>query len=84
MNREQVIERLTGVLREVFDDDRLVAHPELTARDVAEWDSLNHIRLVVSVEKAFGIKFKFSEVSGFANIGEMAEAVVAHLARRAP
>lgn len=84
MNREQVIERLTGVLREVFDDDHLVAHPDLTASDVADWDSLNHIRLIVTVEKAFGVKFKFSEASGFANIGEMAEAVVAHLTRRAP
>jgi acyl carrier protein len=84
MNREQVLEQLTGVLREVFDNDDLVARPELTARDVAEWDSLNHIRLIVSVEKAFRIKFKTSEVSGFANIAEMAEAVVAHLAGRAP
>ena len=84
MNKEQVIEQLTGVLRDVFDDERLVARPDLTARDVAEWDSLNHIRLIVSVEKAFKIKFKASEVSGFANIGEMAEAVVAHLARTAP
>jgi acyl carrier protein len=84
MNREQVLERLTGVLREVFDDDHLVAHPDLTAHEVAEWDSVNHIRLIVSVEKAFRIKFKFSEATGFANIGEMAEAVVAHLAGRVP
>ena len=84
MNREQVIEQLTVVLREVFDNDDLVARPELTARDVAEWDSLNHIRLIVCVEKAFRIKFKTSEVSSFANIAEMAEAVVAHLAGRAP
>jgi len=84
MNRGQVLEQLTGVLRDVFDDDHLVARPDLTAREVAEWDSLNHIRLIVSVEKAFRIKFKPSEVSGFANIGEMAEAVVSHLADRAP
>lgn len=84
MNREQVLEQLTGILRDVFDDDHLVAHPDLTARDVADWDSLNHIRLIVTVEKAFGVKFTFSEASGFANMGEMAEAVVARLARRSP
>lgn len=83
MSREQVIEQLTGVLREVFDNDELVARPDMTAREVAEWDSLNHIRLIVSVEKVFRIKFKTSEVSGFANVGEMADAVVSHLAARA-
>ena len=57
-------QRLSTVLQEVFDDDELEATPDLTASDVEGWDSLKHIRLVLSVEKAFHISFSASEESG--------------------
>ncbi len=61
---------LTEVFHEVFDDDSIVVTPELTARDVPEWDSLSHIRLVVTVEKKFSLKFSAAEVGRLKNVGE--------------
>jgi acyl carrier protein len=43
----------------------------MTAKEVAEWDSLGHIRLMVAIEQAFGIKFSTSEISNLANVGEL-------------
>jgi len=74
---EEIYSRLTTIFRDVFDDDALVATPVLTARDVAEWDSLNHIRLMVSIEKAFGIALTTAEVAGFENVGQLADAIAA-------
>ena len=76
MHRE-LYTRLTTIFRDVFDDDALVATPAMTARDVAEWDSLNHIRLLVTIEKAFGIAFTTAETSGFANVGQLVDAIAA-------
>jgi acyl carrier protein len=73
----EVYQRLTSIFRDVFDDESLVATPAMTARDVAEWDSLNHIRLMVSIEKAFGIAFTTAEVAGFANVGQLVDAIAA-------
>jgi acyl carrier protein len=70
MTDEDIYERLTPIFRDVFDDDELVVHPELTARDVAEWDSMSHIRLVLTVERAFGTRFAASEVAGLENVGQ--------------
>ena len=65
------IERLTPIFRDIFDRDDLVLTPALTARDVAEWDSLSHIRLIVAVEKEFGVKFALGELQSLQNVGEM-------------
>jgi acyl carrier protein len=40
------------IFRDVFDDDTVIATPELKADDVAEWDSLSHIRLILAAGSA--------------------------------
>jgi acyl carrier protein len=71
----EIYERLTTVLQEVFDDDDIVARPGLSAPDVEGWDSLKNIRLIVSVEKAFQIRFSASEVSSLKNVGGLASLI---------
>ncbi len=77
MERQAVYDKLTAVFRDVFDEDDLVLTPETTADDVEGWDSLTHIRLVLAVSKAFGLKFSASEVGGFKNVGEFADVIAA-------
>jgi acyl carrier protein len=72
-----IYDRLTNVLRDVFDEEDLSARPEMTADDVEGWDSLSNIRLIMSVEKEFGVKFSASEVGKLKNLGELAELIVA-------
>ncbi len=64
-------DRLTEIFQEIFDNDDVVATPELSAHDVDEWDSLSHIRVIVTVEEAFGIRLSVSEISNLTNVGEM-------------
>jgi acyl carrier protein len=70
---DSTLTRLTSIFREVFDDDDLVLKPELTADDVDGWDSLTHIRLILSVQKAFGVKFSALEMSHLKNVGDLIE-----------
>lgn len=70
MTTQDIFERLTDIFHDVFDDDDIVLSPEMTADDIDDWDSLSHIRLIVSVEKAFGISFSSAEVADVANVGE--------------
>lgn len=71
MNTEANYAKLTQVFHDVFDDDTIVVRPELTADDVDEWDSLTHIRLVMAIEKAFGLKFSAAEVEQLRNVGDL-------------
>ena len=75
-------ERLTELLRDVFDDDSLVARPDLTADQVAGWDSFAHLRLIFAVEKAFGVKFAASQISSLKNVGELAALIEKTIAKR--
>ena len=49
---------------------------ETTAADVDGWDSLEHIYLMASVERAFGIRFSMGEITRMKNVGEMADFIL--------
>ncbi len=72
---EDIYTRLSKVFHDVFDDDKIVVTPQLTASDVREWDSLSHVRLILAVQKAFGVKFSAAQTSGMKNVGELAELI---------
>jgi acyl carrier protein len=80
MSPELVKSKLTQILRDVFDDETLVAEPALTAEEVDDWDSLNHIRLILTVEREFGIKFAASETTALKNVGELLSLIQAKIA----
>jgi len=71
MDEPQIYARLKEIFEDVFDEDSMTITPELSAKDVAGWDSLTHIRLLLSVEKAFKIKFSTSEIGKLKNVGDL-------------
>lgn len=75
MTHDDIIERLTEVFREVFDDDSIKINDRTTANDIEEWDSLEHINLIEAVEKEFSMRFQMREVSGMKDVGEMADII---------
>lgn len=79
MKEEHILERLTPIFREVFDDDELIPTEEMTAKDVAEWDSLSHIRLIVTIERSFKVQFATSEISNLLNVGHLVRTIQAKL-----
>ncbi|MCE6952532.1 acyl carrier protein [Cereibacter sphaeroides] len=77
MTEPEIFDGLTAILRQVFDDPGIVATPDLSARDVAEWDSFNHINIVVAAEMRFGVSFKSSELEELRNVGDFAALIQA-------
>ena len=77
MDEPQVYQRLTEIFHDVFDEESIIVTPELTAKDVDGWDSLTHIRLILTVEKAFKIKFSTSEIGKLENVGDLAALIKA-------
>ena len=79
MEREEIFERLNNVFRDVFDDDSIVVTETTTAKDIEDWDSLEHINLVVAVEQEFGIKFNMGEVTTMKNVGDMVDIIISRI-----
>ena len=54
---ERIYETLNEIFRDIFDDEDIVVTPETNSDSIEDWDSLEHINLVVAIEKAFDLKF---------------------------
>jgi acyl carrier protein len=75
-------ERLQLVFRQVFDDDSIVLRDENSAADFEDWDSLQHINLIVAVEKELGIRFATAEISQLKEPGQNIGSFVRLLERK--
>ncbi|GFH95596.1 acyl carrier protein [Lachnospiraceae bacterium] len=76
MTREEAYERLNRVFREVFDDEEIILQDTTTADDIEDWDSFEHINLVVAVESEFSFKIPMGKVITMKNVGEMVDIIL--------
>jgi acyl carrier protein len=74
---DEIYTKLTGVFRDVFAEDHIVVTSGTTARDIEGWDSLAHVRLMLTIERVFGIKFSAYEVNQLANVGQLVDLIQA-------
>lgn len=80
MDVPQIYAKLNEIFIDVLDVPKIDLQPTTTAKEVEDWDSLTNIRLVVSIEKKFKIKFTNSEIQRWANVGEMVASIQTKLA----
>lgn len=79
MDEAELYSRLSDIFQDVFDDDSIKLNAELSAKDVDGWDSLTHIRLILTVERAFKIKFSTSEIGKLQNVGDLVNLIKARV-----
>lgn len=79
MERTKIIEKLTKIFHEVFNDNTIVLRDDMTAADVENWDSLTHMFMITKVEEVFGIKFKLRELNKLKNVGDLCDTIVGKL-----
>ena len=77
-----ILQELTPIFREVFDDDGIVLTRETTANDIDAWDSLSHMNMVMAVEVRFGIRFALGELPALRNVGDLADLTLKKLAKK--
>lgn len=68
MNNEQILEKLTLIFKENFDDDSLSISMNTTKDDIDEWDSFEQIRLIATIEDEFDVHFSIEELEKLMNI----------------
>jgi acyl carrier protein len=77
VERQQITDQLTAIFRDVLDNDDITLTDATTAKDVDDWDSLNHIQLVVGIEKKFKIRFTAKEIHSWENVGQLIDSIAA-------
>ena len=69
MTRQDLFEKIQEIFRDIFDDDNLIINDSTNSNDIDDWDSLNHINLVVAIESEIKIKFSFDELAELKDVG---------------
>ena len=75
MSRDEIMQKVTEIFRDVFDDENLIILDSTNSDDIEDWDSLEHISLIISMEKEFNMKFDIKEVNKLENVGQMVDMI---------
>ena len=78
MERNEVLEKVIAVCKDVFDNENLVLSDTSCAAEVEEWDSLTHLSIISDLEDEFGINFTLDEINNSKNLGELVTAIIKH------
>lgn len=71
MNEQMIYTQLQPIFDDLFDTGDVALAPDTTADDIDGWDSLNHVMLILQVQKRFKVKFSAHEISGLENVGAL-------------
>lgn len=78
MEQCAIYAQLGEIFENVFDQEGLQLTPQTEAKDVDGWDSLTHVRLILSVERSFRTRFSTAEVGKLKNVGDLVALIAKH------
>jgi acyl carrier protein len=76
MAEADIYAALNEIFSDVFLRDDIELRPDLSAKDVAGWDSFKQIDIILAVEEKYGIKFNTRELDSLHNVGDLVRVIV--------
>ena len=64
-----IIDKLTPIFNDIFDDENLKIDASTRVKDIEQWDSMAHLRLIITIENDFEISFTTEEMSNITSVG---------------
>lgn len=79
MIREELINEIQEVARDIFGKPELVVNDAMSAADVDTWTSLSFMQFLTAIEDKYGFKFKMMELLQLRNMGAVIDATLRHV-----
>jgi acyl carrier protein len=80
VNEDQILSKLTQILRDLLADDSIVLAMDTRRSDVPKWDSFAYVNFIVATEMELGVRFGVADVESFETVGEIVAKAQALLA----
>ncbi len=61
MENRNVTERIIQIFNDIFDIENIKINDNTSQDDIKDWDSIGHVRLMMSLEKEFNIKIPIED-----------------------
>jgi acyl carrier protein len=71
MTKEDKLQRLPDIFREVLDDPDLRLTENFSMEDCPAWDSVVTVQIVLAMESAFGVPVPIETVANLRRAGEL-------------
>jgi acyl carrier protein len=75
MHRSQILHVLIELARNVLDEDDLNLSETTLFSDLEAWDSMNHVRMVVAMERAFKIRFAIGDLQRVVSVADLIDII---------
>ena len=72
-------EKIKKILSETFKVPILEIDNNFSTHSVKNWDSLNHMKLILSIEKEFLIKLNENEIETMINLNIIKKTIAVHI-----
>lgn len=76
MNRDEIFALVKNIFVDTFKVDAPSITDATSSDDLENWDSLNHVILIVDIEKKFKIKFPLGEMPNLNSIRKIIDSIV--------
>ena len=71
----KIKKKLEIIFRDVFENDSLIINEQMTSESIENWDSLNHVKLILACEEEFKIKFDVQEINELDKIKDLIDLI---------
>jgi acyl carrier protein len=73
------IARIKKIISDVLKIDEEMISGELSPNQVDNWDSMHHMKIIISLEGEYGIMFEADEIPKMLNFDKICETIAAKL-----
>ena len=73
------IAEIKNIISSVLEIDKGVINDEFSPDQVDYWDSMNHMKIIVSLEREYGIIFEADQIPEMVNFEKICTAVIGKL-----
>lgn len=74
MTRQEIFTRIEAISKKIFGQGAIITE-ETASTDIEQWDSMNHVLLISTIEKEFGVSFDIMEVIGISKFGDFVDLI---------
>jgi acyl carrier protein len=71
MNAKENEKKIAEIFSSLFEVNPSELKDSSSSADIAKWDSLQHLNLVLALEEAFGLQLSPDEVESMRSLGEI-------------
>ena len=75
-NKAEIFDATVAIVSDLFGIDPAMIDISTVRSSIAEWDSLQHVNLVLDLERHFQVHFSESEVSSIQGIPDLVDLII--------